>query len=212
MAYSQAWNESLPAGSEAASTLDTIIQQLKEDLRERLEDAFPDWTDDATDPKRVVAHSGTLANRPAVADANAGELYVATDTGGLFRFDGTQWVGGDQASVIYAIYDDLQAGGAKVTAEAGVDQIVCVNISGTTNAFGVLTFDIGELSLVTPGLDLTKANVSVSVGEGYGTVFARTSVSTGGGPSTVSVFFYDYTGTAYGSQTVQANLVFFLSE
>jgi hypothetical protein len=182
------------------------------DMRERLEDAFPDWSDDAVDPKRVVAHSGTLANRPAVADANAGEIYVATDTGGFFRFDGTAWLGAaDSTSLIYAIYDDAQGGGSKVTSEGVVDQIVSVNISGTTNAFGVVTFDIGELGLVTAGLDLTKSNVHVATGQAGGTAFARVDVSPVG-PSTVSVFFYDYAGVAYGSQAVVANLIFFLSE
>jgi hypothetical protein len=54
MAYTVPWNEATPDGSEDADTLDTEIQNLKRSLRERLEDFFPDWSDDGVDPKIPV--------------------------------------------------------------------------------------------------------------------------------------------------------------
>lgn len=91
MAYSNSWDESAPAGSAAANTLDTIIQSLKLDIRERLQDPFPDWTDDSVDPKRVVCHAGVAASRPSTGDANTGEFYFATDDLTLDVFDGSDW-------------------------------------------------------------------------------------------------------------------------
>ncbi len=49
MAYSNAWDESAPLGTAAANTLDTIIQQLKLDIRERMNtilDSTGQWADD----------------------------------------------------------------------------------------------------------------------------------------------------------------------
>lgn len=90
MAYNVGWDESVPAGSTNANTLDTVIQEMKESLRERLEDTFPNWADDLIDPKKVHVQSGLAANRPS-SDLNAGQVYLATDTGDVSFYDGSQW-------------------------------------------------------------------------------------------------------------------------
>lgn len=47
MAYTRVWNETTPVGSTAqASDIDLIIQQLKQDIRERMNTIVTDWTTD----------------------------------------------------------------------------------------------------------------------------------------------------------------------
>lgn len=54
MAYLQPWDEGTPVGStELGEDLDTIIQNLKISMRERLEDVIPDWSDDLVQPKTI---------------------------------------------------------------------------------------------------------------------------------------------------------------
>lgn len=83
MAYSKAWNESLPDGSENANTLETIIQDFKIAMRERLEDLIDNWTNDATDPKTFNA-SKVLA---AIATGKLATL-AATERAILTRTTG----------------------------------------------------------------------------------------------------------------------------
>jgi hypothetical protein len=75
MVYNIAWDESQPDGSEAANTIDTEIQQLKESIRERLEDLIPDWDDDGVDPKVLALPS----NERALLTLNS-SITVATAT------------------------------------------------------------------------------------------------------------------------------------
>jgi hypothetical protein len=92
MSYSRDWSESTPPGTAPANTLDTIIQHVKTDVRERIASVIPGWTDDAESPKRVVVYSGILGDRPSGGDAHTGELFFATDTGELYVYDGSGWV------------------------------------------------------------------------------------------------------------------------
>jgi len=46
MAYSRTWDATLPLGSAAADTLETIIQNFKEDVEERMDDVCVDWSAD----------------------------------------------------------------------------------------------------------------------------------------------------------------------
>jgi hypothetical protein len=87
MVYNIAWDETQPDGSEAANTLDTEIQELKESIRERLEDVIDDWTVDGTDPKTLngaAFSAGDItyaarANERAVVRLNSSEE-IADDT------------------------------------------------------------------------------------------------------------------------------------
>jgi hypothetical protein len=54
MSYTATWDESQPLGSAAANSLDTIIQGLKRDLRERANELFEDFTTDPAVPKGPV--------------------------------------------------------------------------------------------------------------------------------------------------------------
>lgn len=45
------WDETSPSGSALANTLDTIIQGLKAEIRERMNDIVVDWTDDPVELK-----------------------------------------------------------------------------------------------------------------------------------------------------------------
>jgi hypothetical protein len=54
MVYNIAWDETQPDGSEAANTLDTELQELKESIRERMNnilDSTTAWETDGDDPK-----------------------------------------------------------------------------------------------------------------------------------------------------------------
>lgn len=46
MPFSVPWDETQPPGTAPANTLDTIIQQLKRDIRERMNTLISDWTTD----------------------------------------------------------------------------------------------------------------------------------------------------------------------
>lgn len=74
MAYSIAWNEAAPiGGSTSASTIDTELQNLKISVRERLEDAFPTWSTDGTDPK-TLAILALEFDRVQVKEASSFEI------------------------------------------------------------------------------------------------------------------------------------------
>lgn len=51
MVFTNPWDESDPPGGQDANTADTEIQQVKVDVRERIETILPGWTDDLEDPK-----------------------------------------------------------------------------------------------------------------------------------------------------------------
>lgn len=94
MAFTRAWNEGVPLGSASAATIDTIIQQLKTDLRERLSGIMPGFSNDAEDPKKLVIAFGPLAQRPSIASVYPGFVYVTSDVGEQFIFicDGANWI------------------------------------------------------------------------------------------------------------------------
>jgi len=78
-AYSIAWNEATPAGASTnANTIDTEIQDLKKSLRERLEDMFPDWSDDSTDPK-VFQRARVVLSTPEVI-SNSSATFIPWDS------------------------------------------------------------------------------------------------------------------------------------
>lgn len=69
MAYNISWDESQPDGSENANTIDTEIQELKESIRERMEDLFPDWSDDGVDPKVFARVRVSLTSTESISDS-----------------------------------------------------------------------------------------------------------------------------------------------
>jgi hypothetical protein len=92
MPFTHPWNEAAPLGSTTdADTIDTIFQQLKLDLRERLEQVIPNFGNNAVDPKKVKLTIDVAASRP-VSGAFAGDVYVSSDTDALAIWDGSAWV------------------------------------------------------------------------------------------------------------------------
>lgn len=84
MSYSRTWNEGTPAGTAAANTIDTIIQQMKVDFRERMDGSFSeDWSADPVIPKAEI--SGKRTNKILIIGADA---FVSEDanTGALRKF------------------------------------------------------------------------------------------------------------------------------
>jgi len=86
-AYSKAWNETLPDGTEASDTLDTLIQDLKVSIRERLEDTYPGWSSDGEDPKLFTVPTTTSlvygnlpSERAAVSLSSSQSIVTATPT------------------------------------------------------------------------------------------------------------------------------------
>lgn len=157
MVYSNSWDEAAPPGTDLANTLDTIIQNKMIDIRQRIEQVIPDWADDAVDPKRAVIYSGTVANRPDTADANAGEFFYATDEQILYLFDGTAWITITDLITAPASgpvhrhfqYDDSQAVGSKQIGSQTVGRIVTGVFTGTTDVSGIVSIDAGEIDSVT---------------------------------------------------------------
>lgn len=92
MPYTREWDESTPPGTAAAADIDTFIQNVKTDLRERIAQVIPGWVDEGEDPKRAIINSGDTASRPASADSHLGEWYWDTEDDKLYLFDGTDWV------------------------------------------------------------------------------------------------------------------------
>ncbi len=77
MAYSVAWDESDPAGSVPANTIDTEIQETKIAIRERIEQVIPDWSDDLVDPKTIFKDQAMVslsAPAPGVVPHNSNYL------------------------------------------------------------------------------------------------------------------------------------------
>ena len=82
MAYTNSWNESAPAGSDAANTIDDLMRQSKLDLRERINSLIGVATSiSLADP--VVASSSSLAPlrsqlTTAQSDIDAVEASIVT--------------------------------------------------------------------------------------------------------------------------------------
>lgn len=73
------WGLPEPSGTDAANTLDTIIDSLS--------DALDNATQNVT-----MLRKGVIASRPTAATAKSGCYYLATDTGVLYLSDGTDWI------------------------------------------------------------------------------------------------------------------------
>lgn len=80
MAYTQAWDETIPADTQAANLLGDNIRDLKRDARERV----------ATFGAGVIASRETP--EAVWGDANKGIMYFSTDEGKIYRWNGSTWV------------------------------------------------------------------------------------------------------------------------
>lgn len=140
MAFSISWNEAYPAGSDAASGIDTYIQQDKIAVRERLE-SFMGISDFAT-------------RDPMSADA------VKMDGGAnTFILGGTaSWGVKNQAGTNY----NLQTTNAGVlTIRAGL----IITAGGATVTAGGLTVTAGGATITAGGLTITAGGATVTAGD-----------------------------------------------
>jgi len=129
MAYSVDWDETAPDGASVlASDIDIHIQNDKVATRERLEDMFPDWANDAIDPKPPtgIMASGPTGEKPTAPtfdgqlfyDETVKILYTGTDIGGT-----PTWVdvGGSGSSILNDIYNKSRVIVNKTAAQSLVD-------------------------------------------------------------------------------------------
>lgn len=116
MVYSQSWDEGAPLGTADAGTLETIIQNLKIGLRERLEQVIPDFGNDGVDPKTLDA--GQLnPNHKGKATLTSAQS-IANDTPQTVTWDSEEIDVGD---II-----DLGTNDDRITvSQAGVYLVVC---------------------------------------------------------------------------------------
>lgn len=83
MVYNISWDESQPDGSENANTIDTEIQELKESIRERMNDILSNaWETDGDDPKTLNLNPAraSLSLTAAETISNASATGVNWDT------------------------------------------------------------------------------------------------------------------------------------
>lgn len=97
MAYSNSWDETDPDGAVVSSSqIDEEINQVKTDVRERIEQVIPGWADDTVDPKVLGEGEGrilvdTEGNLPGSPDFE-GQVFYATDTDNLYvATDASTW-------------------------------------------------------------------------------------------------------------------------
>ena len=78
MAYNQAWDENAPDGATTkANTIDTVIQDLKKSIRERMADLLHDdtsWETDADEPKKIKYSA--IKDPPVIAAAGYSQAEV----------------------------------------------------------------------------------------------------------------------------------------
>lgn len=159
MPYNQAWNEAAPLGSAPANTLDTIIQNVKVSLRERLEQCIPDFGDDLVEPKRIRIDTGTLVERPEVPEF-PGHLYYSTDNRFLYIGAGGAWVPFESTDITvfgasgYTYDPDEATAAARKGTLKAVGQVLYLTIRGA-NTSGIGNFGV-NLTDFNPLYDSTK--------------------------------------------------------
>ncbi len=79
MAFTNPWDESDPPGGQDANTADTEIQQVKVDVRERIETVLPGWSDDLEDPKIFPGWLLEKSNSISLATATAEDVEWTTE-------------------------------------------------------------------------------------------------------------------------------------
>jgi hypothetical protein len=193
MAYSKPWDETQPLGSAAADTIDTIIQDLKTSVRERLEDLIGDWGTDATDPKTMLA--GLFAQGAVGTPSIASRTYP--DTGFFFDADGRISVAIDGVLLgkfeALGYYTDFIK---ELTAAAGVTIDQCLIKDGhAASAKGLLETGGQALAMgaVADGQLLKRVGTSI-VGSASGQRFLSMRRSTSQSIATatwVSIIFSD---------------------
>ncbi len=115
--FTRTWDssyESSPPGTQAANQLDTRIQEVKVDVRERLAvEHYMDQPGDTEDGVHKFPQK-TLATRDAIGTPKDGQLIVRSDTRSIDVYDGSDWIeyaAWTPGDMKMAAYDDTAAVG-----------------------------------------------------------------------------------------------------
>lgn len=99
MAFNQDWDENEPTKQTEARELDVVIRELKEALRERLQEQHNFYSDESGEDD-VGEHKvgsariyvGESGDRPDSDSDNPGSVYLETDTDEIYIDNGSEWV------------------------------------------------------------------------------------------------------------------------
>jgi len=155
VAYSRTWVESDPPDTQLASLLGQVARYLKTDIRERL------------------FLSGPIASRPTPEAVFVGLVYIATDEGRTYRWNGTGW-------------DAISLGALHLSS---VVPVTITNPSVETDGLSVTIpaglLSAGSLVRITARVDQTTGGTALAR-----TYFGATIVG-GGGTTDVAKFLMD---------------------
>lgn len=153
MAYTRSWDETVPAGTSAASSIDTLIQNVKTDLRERLVTAFglaagtTDFDDDPFVIKSMTLTSGlTVSGGTTAVQALTATTGVFSSTvSGITTLAGTGAVSGFTTGTFsgtFYIGDTTNADvtlGLTINQGAADDQILALKSSDVAHGITTVT-------------------------------------------------------------------------
>ena len=112
-AFTNTWDETAPAGSALASTIDDHIRQLKLDVRERLAASSAAWnTGNITlAPTAVTSPALTITSGTYTTDINVVSVTNTWNAAGV-TFTGLEWNTTNTASAANSLLFDFQVGGS----------------------------------------------------------------------------------------------------
>lgn len=157
--FSRDWDttyEASPPGSQAANQLDTRIQEVKVDIRERFE--VEHQLDEGSQPDpldgvhKFPAHSVTT--RDAISSPKTGQLVVRSDTRSIDIYDGSDWVeyqAWTPGDMKMAAYDDAAALGWQKCDGSAISRTTYADLFAVVGVeFGVgdgsTTFNVPDMS------------------------------------------------------------------
>lgn len=110
MAYTNVWSNVIPAGTAAANTLDSVTQQLRLDINERMDVLVEDWTTDPVVPIYKAGDYRCVIKRDAVQSIP--DITLTT----------VSWTGTDIIDVT-AMHDPGGANPERITIPTGADGV-----------------------------------------------------------------------------------------
>ena len=159
MAYSISWDESSPAGaSTQAATIDTELQQLKQSIRERMNDILDSstaWETDADNPK-LLDGAAIIKETPLVARVYPdGDLTISSGVTLVIAFNAESFDTGS--------YHDNSTNNSRLTISASAPAGY-FRISGNLMIRSGATGGVFNLSILKNGSNLLKYTVPIASG------------------------------------------------
>ena len=170
--YTNTWDETAPAGSALASTIDDHIRQLKLDMRERLAASAAAWnTGNITlAPTAVTAPALTVTGGTYTTDVNLASVTGTWSAAGV-TFTGIKSNVTDTASASGSKLLDLQVGGSS---KFSVDKSGNITSAGTFNLPTGMVAPFNLVSCPSGWSELTAARGRYVVGLPSGGTLAAT--------------------------------------